>query len=227
MKPERDYARMKPCAHNPTRCMRRSTWRRCRRPIWSERASRPACDPFAGSRPQRSDCCRSARDRLASRPETRAPGVGRCRNSGHAWASRGAVPCATHQSAVSAGSTESRGVPGEGGDAREAFGHEGATLRRVIEGLLQEGQGFAGKRMLDSTLAPAGSFASSYAAEVGRVLGLGHRRTEHRLAEGETKPAAAVLSERTRANASLGARQPRTDLGDIRVQAFENWSPGS
>jgi hypothetical protein len=50
------------------------------------------------------------------------------------------------QSTVSAGRTDGPGGSGRGGDAREAFDHEGATLRKIIEGLLPEGWGCAGKR---------------------------------------------------------------------------------
>ena len=39
--------------------------------------------------------------------------------------------------------------PGEGDDAQEAFDHEGARLRQIIESSLPEGWSFEGKRVLD------------------------------------------------------------------------------
>ena len=115
--------------------------------------------------------------------------------------------------------------PGVGETTVEAFLNEGAAARNRIESCSRgmELRRQAGAR-LRLRLRPRSPSVPGRGA-AGRVLGLRHRRAEHRLAGGEPEPAAALLPERPR---------PATRFEDGSLDLvwamsvfthIENWSP--
>ena len=97
------------------------------------------------------------------------------------------------------------------GDPVAAYESLGAEARRAIVELLPDDWSFEGKRVLDFGCGAGRTLRHFLSeAERGRVVGLGHRRREHRLAAARALP--AVPRERNNERPPLGLEYGSFDL---------------